>query len=136
MWKTTVKRNYIYGNEENTFYTTDYDLIKQKSILVHGEYWLRIKFLYFWLYLNSVIFLDNVYSFHLIPLNLRTELRFSSISLSGAEPFMKNTMWEHLFSLKKLKIFLFRVNFTEYAYKNVFLHVYKSIHISCVRYIF
>lgn len=44
-----MKRNYVYGKEEKhfTFYTTDYDLIKQKSILVHGEHWLQIKFLYF-----------------------------------------------------------------------------------------
>lgn len=28
MWKTTIKRNYIYEKEENTFHTTGYDLIK------------------------------------------------------------------------------------------------------------
>lgn len=46
-WKTTIIRDYIPEKEENTFYTKDYDLIKQKSILVRGEHWLRIKFLYF-----------------------------------------------------------------------------------------
>lgn len=44
--KTTIKRDYIHRKEENTFYMTDYDLIKEKSILVHQEHWLQIKFLY------------------------------------------------------------------------------------------
>lgn len=122
-WKTTIKRKYVYEKEENRLWPNKLEIyLSSWGTLASNQISLLLTSVKLGGIFRRCLLLSSY------PLDFRTELRFSLVSVSGAKPFRKTPCGNISLNLKKLKYF-FSKDISLNVCIKTHLNVYISLHL-------